>query len=85
MEYKDYKVVKHGKFSSVGTFGESILAFRHFGGSSNHSEYYLITKEEFERFPDNEQDLEMFRFSDGRKLCSDYIGDTEFDEKDFLQ
>lgn len=84
MTYRDYKEMKTGNWCSVGMFGDNIYAFQHIGGSFNHSEYYKITKREFELFPDNQDKLVMFDFECCIKLCSDYVGDTEFDEIEIL-
>jgi hypothetical protein len=84
MNYKDYKELKVGSFCSVGMFEDKIYAFRHIGGPFSHSEYYAISKEEYDLFPYNEYELSMFHFEKEIKLCSDYVGDTEFDENEII-
>lgn len=84
MNYRDYNEIKIGKYSSVGKFGNGVYAFRHIEGAVFHSTYYTITEREFKEYPENEYELAMFHFEKSIKICSDYLGDTEFDETEIL-
>ncbi len=76
----DFRVLKQesGRQCGVGIFGNDIFAVRISvadGHNSYHTEYYKITREEAEEYPENiEQLVEKYYHGPIRFLCSDYLG-----------
>lgn len=69
-----------GNRCSVGVFGQDIYAMKYFVAEAHncyHCEYFKITKEEFENYPNNSQML-ISKYYNGNTLflCSDYMGNN---------
>ncbi len=79
--YKDFHTLKCGKRFKVGIFAPEIygLYVYQFGTSSSNGymEFYKISKDDFDNFPENEEELNERLFSNffiNRRyfLCTDY-------------
>lgn len=84
---KDFQIQKSGKTISAGIFAPGVYAVvkYEFGSSTSngHNEYYKISEEEFNGFPENEDAICSKLFSNlfGRlmfRLCSDYVEHDAF-------
>lgn len=85
--FEDFKVVKEKQFLAVGLFGDKIYAARDksiesiwIPNSPFFYKFYEISKELFDAFPDNYQELQkiIFDSSYDRKhyLCSTFYEDV---------
>ncbi|MBR1865319.1 MAG: hypothetical protein IJ801_02310 [Lachnospiraceae bacterium] len=82
MNYKDFKITKHGKKCSIGKFTEQLFAMEILTGYGNVPEYRKISKAEFNTFDIWKDDKEKIKDILNRPVfCSGYENQTDFDEK----
>jgi hypothetical protein len=86
MTTKCYKASKFGTVTSVGYFGNDIYALRFKPDCLDNATYYQITKDEFNQYNKKlEASIMYTAMVRNIILCSDYIGESEFDENFYLK